>query len=61
MTIPSKWWWIVYTLWNQLLLEFSLDFFNILQICYRYIEDVHEEVKFDAEKKFFNKLTVFLT
>ena len=31
-------------LWNQLLLELSLDLFNTLQICYRDIEDVHEEV-----------------
>ena len=29
---------------NQLLLELSLDIFNTLQICYRHIEDVHEEV-----------------
>ena len=37
-------WLIVHILWNQLLLEFSLDLFNTLQICYRHIEDVHEEV-----------------
>ena len=41
---PSKWCLIVYTLWNQLLLELSLDLFNTLQVCYRHIEDVHEEV-----------------
>ena len=34
----------VYILWNQLILELLLDFFNTLQICYRDIEDVHEEV-----------------
>ena len=28
----------------QLLLELSLDLFNTLHICYRHIEDVHEEV-----------------
>ena len=44
MTAPSNWWLIVYTLWNQLLLELSLDLFNTLKICYRHIEDVHEEV-----------------
>ena len=44
MTTPSNWWLIVYTLWNQLLLELSLDLFNTLQIWYRHIEDVHEEV-----------------
>ena len=37
-------WLIIHTLWNQLLLELSLDLFNTLQICYRHIEDVHEEV-----------------
>ena len=37
-------WLIVHILWNQLLLELSLDLFNTLQICYRHIEDVHEEV-----------------
>ena len=36
-------WLIIHTLWNQLL-ELSLDLFNTLQICYRHIEDVHEEV-----------------
>ena len=41
---PSNWWLIVYTLWNQLLLELSLDLFNTLKICCRYIEDVHDEV-----------------
>ena len=41
---PSKWCLIVYTLWNQLLLELSLDLFNTLKICCRHIEDVHEEV-----------------
>ena len=35
-------WLIVHTLWNQLLV-LSLDLFNTLQICYRHIEDVHEE------------------
>ena len=44
MTAPSKWWLIVHTLWNQLLLELSLDLFNTLKICCRHIEDVHEEV-----------------
>ena len=44
MTAPSNWWLIVYTLWNQLLLELLLDFFNTLKICCRHIEDVHEEV-----------------
>ena len=44
MTAPSNWWLIVYTLWNQLLLELSFDLFNTLKICYRHIEDVHEEV-----------------
>ena len=37
-------WLIVHTLWNQLLLELSLDLFNTLQIRYRHIENVHEEV-----------------
>ena len=37
-------WLIVHTLWNQLLLELSLDLFNTLQICYRCIEDLHKEV-----------------
>ena len=31
---------------DKLLFEFSLDLFNTLQICYRHIEDVHEEVFF---------------
>ena len=44
MTAPSNWWLIVYTLWNQLLLELSLDLFNTLEICCRHTEDVHEEV-----------------
>ena len=44
MTAPSNWWLIVYTLWNQLLLELSLDLFNTLKICCRHIEDMHEEV-----------------
>ena len=43
-TAPSKLWLIVHTLWNQLLLELSLDLFKTLQICYRHIEDEHEEV-----------------
>ena len=34
----------VHILWNQLLLELSVDLFNTLQICYRHTEDVHEEV-----------------
>ena len=29
---------------KSLLLELSLDIFNTVQICYRYMEDVHEEV-----------------
>ena len=29
---------------KSLLLELSLNLFNTLQICYRHIEDVHEEV-----------------
>ena len=37
-------WLIVHTLWNQLVLELSLDLFNTLQICYRHIEDLHKEV-----------------
>ena len=37
-------WLIVHSLWNQLLLELSLDLFNTLQICYRHTEDVHKEV-----------------
>ena len=37
-------WLIVHTLWNQLLLEVSLDLFSTLQICYRHIEDEHEKV-----------------
>ena len=41
---PSNWWLIVYTLWNQLLLELSLDLFNTLKVCCRHIDDVHEEV-----------------
>ena len=41
---PSKWCLIVYTLWNQLLLELSRDLFNTMKICCRHIEDVHEEV-----------------
>ena len=35
---------LCYDLWNQLLLELSLDLFKTLYICYRYIEDVHKEV-----------------
>ena len=38
---------IVHTLWTQLILELSLDLFNTLQLCYRYMrymEDVHKEV-----------------
>ena len=35
---------IVHTLCNQLLLEPSVYCFNTLQVCYRYTEDVHEEV-----------------
>ena len=31
------------TLWNQILLEFSVDPFNTLQKC-GHIKDVHEEV-----------------
>ena len=46
-------------LWSQLLLELLLDLFNAMQICYKHIEDVHEEV-YD-EKIFFDKLTGFLT
>ena len=37
-------WLIMHTLWNQLLLEFSLDLFNTLQMYYKYIIDVHKEV-----------------
>ena len=37
-------WLIGHALWNQLLLELSLDLFNTLQIYYRHIEDVHKEV-----------------
>ena len=44
MTAPSNWWLIVYTLWNQLLLELSLHLFNALKICCIHTEDVHEEV-----------------
>ena len=44
MTVQSNWWLIVYTLWNQLLLELLLDLFNTLKICCRHIEDVHEVV-----------------
>ena len=44
MTAPSNWWLKVYTLWNQLILELSLDLFNTLKISCRHIEDVHEEV-----------------
>ena len=44
MTAPNNWWSIVYTLWNQLLLELSLELFNTLKICCRHTEDVHEEV-----------------
>ena len=32
---------IVHTLCNQHLLEPSVYSFNTLQVCYRYIEDVH--------------------
>ena len=42
MTIAhSKYWLIVHTLWNQLLLELSLDLFNTLQICCRHIQGGH--------------------
>ena len=44
MAAANNWWLIVYTLWNQLLLELSLDLFNTLKICCKHIEDVHEEV-----------------
>ena len=37
-------WLIVHTLWNQLLLEFSLDLFKTLQIYYRCMIDVHKEI-----------------
>ena len=48
-------WLIVHTLWNQLLLELSLYLFNTLQICYRHIEDVHEEIYFWLTDKVLNK------
>ena len=35
---------VVYNLCNHLLLEPSLYPFNTLSLCYRHIEDVHEEV-----------------
>ena len=41
MTAPSNWWLIVYTLWNQLLLELSLDLFNAMKICCTHTGDVH--------------------
>ena len=49
-------WLIVHTLWNQLLLELSLDLFNTC----RYVTDILKMCikKFDAEKVFFDKLTV---
>ena len=34
----------MHTLWNQFLLELSLDLFNTVQICYKHMEDVHKEV-----------------
>ena len=37
-------WLTVHTLWHQLLLELLFDLFSTLQICYRHIKDVHEEV-----------------
>ena len=38
-------WITVHTLCNQLLLEFSVNPFNTLQVSYRHVEDVHEEVE----------------
>ena len=35
---------VVHTLCNQLLLQHLVYPFNTLQVCYRHIEDVHEEV-----------------
>ena len=35
---------VVHILWNPLLLELSQDIFNTVQICYRHMGDVHEEV-----------------
>ena len=37
-------WLILHTLWNQLLLELSLDLFNTSQLCYRHTVDVHKKV-----------------
>ena len=51
MTAPNKLLLIVHTLWNQLLLELLLNLFSILQMCYRHIEDMHEE--FLMLKKYF--------
>ena len=34
---------IVHTLWNQLLLELSLDLFSTLQICYVHIQDQDQD------------------
>ena len=42
---------IVQTLWTQLLLELSVYPFNTLQMCYRHIVDVHEELI--CRKKYF--------
>ena len=50
---------IVHTLCNHLLLELSLDLFNVLQIFYRHTEIYMK--KSDAEKAFLDKLTEFLT
>ena len=49
---------IVHTLWNQLS-ELSLDLINTLQVCYRHIEDMHEEVW--CWKNIFDKFKRFLT
>ena len=47
----------MHTLRNQLLLELSVYLSNTLQICYKHIEVMHEEIR-DA-KIIFNKFTGF--
>ena len=41
---------IVYILWNQLLLHFLLEISGTLRICYKHIEDMHVQ---DWSSKFF--------
>ena len=49
----------VWSLCNQLLLQFSMDHFETMHTCCGYIEDVH--VNFCRQKKKIDKITAFST